>query len=513
MPRGGNSTARLTQEEFLERCREVHNNYYDYSLANFTSTRVAIDIICPKHGKFSQQAKNHLHDHGCPQCGRKSQGEAIAIDTAEFLKRAQEKHGDRYSYPNLNVKRSGDIIKIICKDHGEFEQKARLHYEGGGCKKCAIENLKVTFSEFLEKANEVHNGKFNHPDGDFFDTDYIRVECPKHGIFTQIRNYHLIGHDCKKCYNEKVIEKSTITKEEFLKKSKEVHGDRFDYSKVFYKDHKEEVIIICKQHGEFLQRPRYHMDGKSCYKCHTDNSRINIDDFLKTSKKVHNNKFDYSKVNFTDRYDYVEIICPTHGSFSQAALKHMYGSGCKKCAVDEQRVTKEEFIERANIAHKNKYDYSKVDWKGHNQKVEIVCPDHGSFWQKPEKHSRSENPNGCKKCSSFISKKENDWLDIVGVPDDPEHRQVSLAIGDRKIIVDGYQGATNTVYEFHGDYWHGNPTRFDPEKLNKNSERTFGELYKNTIDRESIIKEAGFNLVTIWESDFDILVDKKEENE
>jgi G:T-mismatch repair DNA endonuclease (very short patch repair protein) len=86
---------------------------------------------------------------------------------------------------------------------------------------------------------------------------------------------------------------------------------------------------------------------------------------------------------------------------------------------------------------------------------------------------------------------------------------ISHAENDKEFILpntrlkaDGYCKETNTIYEFHGDYWHGNPHIYPNNKYNNTTKCTFGELYKNTLNKEQQIRNLGFNLITIWESDW-----------
>lgn len=126
---------------------------------------------------------------------------------------------------------------------------------------------------------------------------------------------------------------------------------------------------------------------------------MTTEEFIERAKAVHGDKYDYSRVNYVDRNKTkVEIICPAHGSFWQLPGNHLAGKGCLKCSGRYQPTT-EEFIERANQIHNSKYDYSKVDYKNAKTKVEIICPEHGSFWQTPYCHTVREQ--GCPICARF----------------------------------------------------------------------------------------------------------------
>lgn len=170
------------------------------------------------------------------------------------------------------------------------------------------------------------------------------------------------------------------------------------------------------------------------------------------------------------------------------------------------------FLHRACLIHSDRYDYSKVVYKNSKTKVEIICRDHGSFLQRPHSHW---NGQGCKKCAvaelamiltnsaTFrgISNKERQWLDSLKI----SHRQKIIKVQNETYRVDGLSDDGKTIYEFYGDYWHGNPIKFNPEKINAQANKTFGELYYQTTYREQKLKEAGYNVISIWESDFDHL--------
>lgn len=131
---------------------------------------------------------------------------------------------------------------------------------------------------------------------------------------------------------------------------------------------------------------------------------VRFKEFIEKSNRIHNFKYDYSKVKYSNNCTKVCIICPTHGEFYQIPNSHSRGGGCDKCRIDGKRSTKEEFIIKARNVHGNKYNYDKVNYKTALSKVEIICPEHGSFKQTPNKHiSRKQ---GCVKCGKeALSKK------------------------------------------------------------------------------------------------------------
>lgn len=158
----------------------------------------------------------------------------------------------------------------------------------------------------------------------------------------------------------------------------------------------------------------------------------------------------------------------------------------------------DEFIQEAKLLHQNKYDYSKLIYINDNTPLEIICSEHGSFWQRAGVHLRGSS---CRQCSlSQVSKLEIKWLDKLNILN--EYRQKSIRINNKIYKVDAYNPTTNIVYEFYGDFWHGNPRKYQPSDINCFSKKSFGDLFTKTIDRERIISEAGFILISIWEYDF-----------
>src|SRR5271165_5310284 len=159
-----------------------------------------------------------------------------------------------------------------------------------------------------------------------------------------------------------------------------------------------------------------------------------------------------------------------------------------------------EFIALANKIHNNLYDYSFSEYKGCKNKLIIVCSKHGMFEQAPDSHINGQT--GCPSCMNKTSKMEKKWLDLIGIPE--QQRQIKIFLSKNKIpiVVDGFDPITNTVYEFYGDYWHGNPSKYDKHKTNPKTKTTYNELYQDTILREKKLIKAGYNIISIWESDY-----------
>lgn len=198
--------------------------------------------------------------------------------------------------------------------------------------------------------------------------------------------------------------KEKLNKNTFISRAKEIHGDKYDYSKTIYVKAKEPVTIICRKHGEFKQRPQDHiLKACGCPKCKGEKTievhSYNKEKFLELAKDKHNDKYDYSLVNYINYNTKVKIICPIHGEFEQIPRNHILSVGCPKCGREKANKTNsyttEQFIEKAKKIHFNKYDYSKVEYHKSSEKVCIICPEHGEFYQAPANHLLGQ---GCPKC-------------------------------------------------------------------------------------------------------------------
>ena len=184
------------------------------------------------------------------------------------------------------------------------------------------------------------------------------------------------------------------TTEEFISDAKKVHGDKYDYSKVVYLQNKQRITIICPEHGEFEQIPSNHLKGFGCKKC-SNQYKPTREEFIENANNVHNNKYDYSKLVYVNAKTKVTIVCPEHGEFSQNPSDHTMGKGCHSCGKSK-KLTTSIFINRSIKIHDDKYSYEKSVYDGLYKSVIIICPIHGHFNQKPSEHLQG---CGCPNCT------------------------------------------------------------------------------------------------------------------
>lgn len=401
-------TTKLTNEIFIKRARDIHGDKYNYSKVSYKNFKTKVIIICPIHGEFEQRPDHHLNKVGCKQCGFKNGSNKHRYTLEQFINKARKIHGIKYDYSRVNYTSNNTKVIIICPEHGEFEQTPGSHTNGSGCPQCS--------REATTKA---------------------------------------ISH----------------TKESFVEKAKEIHGDKYDYSKVDYKNLDSRIIIICPKHGEFIQKASQHLRGNKCRKCSIENRSHNKNKFIERARKIHGYKYNYSKVICNNLKDKVIIICPEHGEFVQKAQHHINkrSNGCPECGLRRKslRLTKDQFIEKSKEVHKDKYDYSKINYISLMNNVSILCPEHGEFLQRAGHHIGG---SGCPSCPAIISSDHQEIMDYIKSISDTE-----IKTNDRQAIspyeLDIYLPEYNFAIEHHGLYWHSYGQQESPSDKKKHQHK------------------------------------------
>jgi len=427
----------------------------------------------------------------------------------KFIEKAKKKHGDKYNYSLVDYLDCYTEIEIICKTHDiKITTTPTYHLKNNGydCKECLkifqLNFKKKNTNEFVENSIKIHGDKYDYSLVEYKTSkDKVKIICKIHGIFEQNPNNHLQGKECYDCGLNKNKAKSSLN--EFVENSIKIHGDKYDYSLVEYKTSKDKVKIICKIHDIFEQLPDNHLQGSGCVLC-SGTYLSNTNEFIEKAKQIHGDKYDYSLVNYIQANSKIEIICKIHGKFEQTPSKHTNGKqGCIKC-TGKSKLTFSEFMNKCNSMHGNKYDYSLVDYNNCDTKIKIICKKCGIFEQTPYEHYNGHN---CPYCvNSNYSKQSIKYLDFIskynGINIIHAENGNEYRIQGQRIKVDGYCKETNTIYEYHGDFWHGNPKLFNSNKINAKNTKTFGELYQKTLEREQLIRDLGYNLVVMWEYDW-----------
>ncbi len=288
----------------------VHKNKYDYSKFIYIGRRTKGIIICPEHGEFYETFEKHKNGKGCPQC-------QTILKNEKFIIKAKGIHSNKYDYSLVNYVKNNIKIKIICPEHGVFEQLPYAHLNGSGCPYCAGKNFST--EEMIEKFKKVHQDKYDYSKFTYVN-NYTKgiIICPEHGEFLQTPNNHKNGNGCPQCG----ILKTKLTSETVIKQFQKTHKDYYLYNKFIYINDNTKGIIICPKHGEFLQLPFNHKSGQNCPQCKTNKK----EEFIISLFKEYNINCIYNDRNLIKPLE-IDILVPdfNFGIEHNGLAFHSYG--------------------------------------------------------------------------------------------------------------------------------------------------------------------------------------------
>lgn len=297
------------------------------------------------------------------------------ITQEEFIEKARLIHGNKYDYSKIVYINARTKVCIICPIHGEFWQTPHSHLNNHGCPVCGknVNNSakRKTNEKFLQEIKNIFGNNYDYSKVDYINsTSPIILICKKHKTEIKItpKNLLKMKTPCPLCRDEK-----KVTTEKFIKKAKNIHNNKYDYSKVKYVNNSTKVCIICPEHGEFWQTPQNHICLKhGCPTCGIIlNGKIHnktTEYFVKKAEEIHGKRYVYLKTVYAKRSDAVTITCPIHGDFIQRAGNHLNGCGCPKCSISRLEENMMKTLDKYNI----KYEYEKsFEWLKKDGKMTI----------------------------------------------------------------------------------------------------------------------------------------------
>lgn len=263
---------RTSPEAWIQQARKVHGGRYFYGLCLFTGAEKKVTVGCPEHGWFSVQAYTHLRGVNCGKCsGNRKKGKDL------WVLQAKATHGDKFDYSKVEYRSANHSVTIVCPEHGQFQQTAKLHLTGKGCPKCS---------------------------------------------------------------HSRRGEQSRKTTASFVSEAKAVHGEKYDYASAAYRGNKKKVVIICKQHGAFEQTPNAHLRGSGCPKCASTvtgkNRALGLQGLSERSLEKFGDAYDFSEneayIKKQHKLNAKHKLCGTRFSISAEGHLDSVHGGCPKCA-------------------------------------------------------------------------------------------------------------------------------------------------------------------------------------
>lgn len=358
---------RKTQEEFIAEAKAIWGDKFDFSNAVYINNHTSIEVKCNDCGEiFTPKPDNLLHHHGCPVCsGNKKMTKEM------FLKRAKEIHGDKYDYSKVVWVDKFTEVVIGCPFHGDFKQIPKYHFYQQGCKECSkltMGSERLSVERFLEKSRIVHGERYDYTLITKIKNNRERLPiiCREHGVFMQSAHGHTDNKQgCPDCGVLIASESHRLTNEEFIDKARKVHGKKYDYSLVDYKDTKTPVVIICKKHGPFKQIANYHLCGNGCQECYEEKrgqfSLITFEEFVRRATLVHGDAYIYSSVDYKKTKEKTKIYCKKCGQyFQQTPHNHVMGQGCPHCNFSNGERAVELSLKQLGIEFEAQY---RIDYK------------------------------------------------------------------------------------------------------------------------------------------------------
>ena len=320
---------KLTKNEFIQKSKLVHGDKYDYSLVDYVNSSTKVKILFGDK-IYLQSPNKHL-------MGRCPEKNIIKSDTNEFIQKSKLVHGDKYDYSLVDYVNSSTKVKIIYSNI-LYNQTPNDHLSGY-CPE--LINYKKSNIKFIEESKLVHGDKYDYSLVDY-KNNRTKIKIIYNGVVYKQSPYkHLHGHCPEKEFNQ------LMTNEEFIKRCKSIHRNKYDYSLTEYDGYEKEIKVIYNG-VVYKQLASTHLDG---YKPELRNIRKSNIKFIEESKLVHGNKYDYSLVDYKNNKIKIKIICSKHGIFEQVPISHLRGDGCLKCNRSKGHNQILEYLIKNNIEY------------------------------------------------------------------------------------------------------------------------------------------------------------------
>jgi len=222
--------SKLTTQDFIDRAGKVHGNKYDYSQVEYVNNKTKVKIICPHHGEIKQAPSNHMRGNGCPKCAGDKLRTIFLKSDEQFIKDACVVHEDTYDYSLVHYQGAFKKVKIVCSQHGVFEQVPSDHLCGKGCSKCGAiasgDATRKTTKKFISDAKQLYDDLFDYSLVKYVNAHAkVKIICSKHGVFEQAPNNHLHGKGCPQCGAV-----AKLNAQSFIERSRKIRSDIYDYS-------------------------------------------------------------------------------------------------------------------------------------------------------------------------------------------------------------------------------------------------------------------------------------------
>jgi hypothetical protein len=366
-----NNVLSSTKNDFIRKTNEMYNGRYTYDLSNYVNANSKIMAHCSLHGDFEITATKHISKANkcCTQCLLDQKHELKNITLSKFIKDVKKMYGNTFNFSKVVLEdlNHGRNITLVCKKHGNFAiDPARLLIAKYGCPSCngSVDHKIISYQSFVEFANKIHNNIYDYSKFKYVDSDTRGIIiCSKHGAFLMSPRNHAgdtTGYKCQKCAEESRVKIRARSYEDFIEAANKTHAGKYQYPEnVELVSNSTKIKVICPIHGEYIQSVKNHLQaGSGCPICRADLTRKSTEDFIKQANITHNNKYDYSLVEYENYKNKVKIICKKHGEFLQSPNTHLSGSGCPACSSSKGELRIGEVLMKMKVQYIPQY---KID--------------------------------------------------------------------------------------------------------------------------------------------------------
>lgn len=270
----------------------------------------------------------------------------------------------------------------------------------------------LTQEEYKEKL------KIDNPTLDSSGIEYknsrsrIKVRCKICNHIWEPKAGMLIGAgktSCPICGKNKRKKGPRISAAEWWERSSKKHNNKYTCDLSKYVDQNTLILIVCPIHGEFQQKPVYHLHGRGCPECgrHSGNSTNTTSKVIARIEKEFPNMYITSKVKYVDQYTGITLGCKHCGNDFTIRTKSLFnGVGCPNCAKKSTVLTKNQFLIKARDTHGNVYDYTNTVIRYSTDNIIIRCPIHGEFTQRQNTHLEGHGCPECGKVKKLITQED-----------------------------------------------------------------------------------------------------------
>jgi len=505
---------RFNEEKFIKEFNEIHNNEYEY----LSYENGLVKFLCKKHNEINYDTPSHLRDpkRGCKICGKERQSlfnknsNKLAKET--FIEKAKKIHGDKYDYSKtVYVKNSIKVI-VTCPTHGDFTITPNSHLNGEGCYRCGLEHshekFRKTKEQFIEEAKKIHGDKYDYSKVEYVNTNQkVCIICPEHGEFWQVPFKHLMGQGCRKCGIKKRSAQQMLTTEQFIEKARQVHGDKYDYSKVVYNGYDNEVIITCPKHGDFKQIPDSHIHGSGCQKCSSSISKyeseiyeficnlIGKDNVIQRERNILKNKAELDifipSKNIAIEYN----GCRWHSEqFNKDKNYHLSKTlQCRENGIKLIQIFEDEYIDKKEIVLSKLKHLLNID---DGEKIQArKCLIYEISYYEAKKFLEKNHIQG--KCKSTIYLGAYYEKNIVGV------MALTKLNDDNEWELNRFATKINTISQGIGSKMFS----FFIEKYKPETVKSFADRRWTINENENLYTKLGFRLKSILQPDYKYIID------